>query len=142
MKAAVKEYKPLANAESKELINDKRVHIIADEEPEKKELLGVNTGIITKSPKLNPFSMEDLQEEPELEECEEEEPDEEDEDEDEDNPKEQNTDEEEIHQKTERTDDNDFVKSPENSSRISVEESVDSLNNNPKHDETKTQYEV
>lgn len=99
MKAAVKEYKPLANAESKELINDKRVHIIgrlilkyrsivwwekkirsryiymyrymsfvkrgfefiiiiffiADEEPEKKELLGVNTGIITKSPKLNPF---------------------------------------------------------------------------------------
>lgn len=31
---------------------------------------------------------------------------------------------------------------PENSSRISVEESVDSLNNNPKHDETKTQYEV
>lgn len=28
MKAAVKEYKPLANAESKELINDKRVHII------------------------------------------------------------------------------------------------------------------
>ncbi|XP_061934180.1 axotactin isoform X2 [Apis cerana] len=110
MKAAVKEYKPLANAESKELINDKRVHII-DEEPEKKELLGVNTGIITKSPKLNPFSMEDLQEEPELEECEEEEPDEEDEDEDEDEFKEQNTDEEEIHQKTERTDDNDFVKS-------------------------------
>lgn len=94
MKAAVKEYKPLANAETKDLINDKRVHIIgrlilkyrssvwwkkkpspnidmsfvkrrfefnnynffiADEEPEKKELLGVNTGIITKSPKLNPF---------------------------------------------------------------------------------------
>lgn len=31
------------------------IFFIADEEPEKKELLGVNTGIITKSPKLNPF---------------------------------------------------------------------------------------
>lgn len=29
--------------------------IAADEEPEKKELLGVNTGIMTKPAKLNPF---------------------------------------------------------------------------------------
>lgn len=31
------------------------VCIAADEEPEKKELLGVNTGIVTKPAKLNPF---------------------------------------------------------------------------------------
>ncbi|KAL6432320.1 hypothetical protein ACFW04_006749 [Cataglyphis niger] len=74
-----KEYKPLPNAEPKDLINDKKVHIKADEEPEKKELLGVNTGIMTKPAKLNPFSMEDLREEPELEEREEEEEEEEDE---------------------------------------------------------------
>ncbi|XP_043670095.1 neurexin-4 isoform X1 [Vespula pensylvanica] len=75
MKATAKEYKPLPNTEPKELMNDKKVHIKADEEPEKKELLGVNTGIVNKPPKPNPFSMEDLREEPELEECEEEEDD-------------------------------------------------------------------
>ncbi|XP_068984202.1 axotactin isoform X5 [Bombus flavifrons] len=95
-KSAAKEYKPLANAESKDLINDKRVHI-KDEEPERKELLG---------------SMEDLQEEPELEECEEEEAAEEEEEEKGDDSKEQNPDEEERHQlKGEHTDDKDFVKS-------------------------------
>ncbi|KMR03921.1 contactin-associated 2 [Lasius niger] len=57
-----KEYKPLPNTEPKDLMNDKKVHIKADEEPEKKELLG---------------SMEDLREEPELEEREEEEEEEE-----------------------------------------------------------------
>ncbi|XP_015175861.1 PREDICTED: neurexin-2 isoform X5 [Polistes dominula] len=57
IKATAKEYKPIPNTEPKELMNDKKVHI-KDEEPEKKELLG---------------SMEDLREEPELEECEEEE---------------------------------------------------------------------
>ncbi|XP_043500080.1 neurexin-2 isoform X5 [Polistes fuscatus] len=57
VKATTKEYKPIPNTEPKELMNDKKVHI-KDEEPEKKELLG---------------SMEDLREEPELEECEEEE---------------------------------------------------------------------
>lgn len=31
------------------------VYIAADEEPEKKELLGVNTGIVTKAAKPNPF---------------------------------------------------------------------------------------
>ncbi|XP_014610839.1 PREDICTED: neurexin-2 isoform X1 [Polistes canadensis] len=73
VKATAKEYKPIPNTEPKELMNDKKVHIKADEEPEKKELLGVNTGIVNKPPKPNPFSMEDLREEPELEECEEEE---------------------------------------------------------------------
>ncbi|XP_043500081.1 neurexin-2 isoform X6 [Polistes fuscatus] len=73
VKATTKEYKPIPNTEPKELMNDKKVHIKADEEPEKKELLGVNTGIVNKPPKPNPFSMEDLREEPELEECEEEE---------------------------------------------------------------------
>ncbi|XP_015175863.1 PREDICTED: neurexin-2 isoform X7 [Polistes dominula] len=73
IKATAKEYKPIPNTEPKELMNDKKVHIKADEEPEKKELLGVNTGIVNKPPKPNPFSMEDLREEPELEECEEEE---------------------------------------------------------------------
>ncbi|KAK2576796.1 hypothetical protein KPH14_005433 [Odynerus spinipes] len=79
MKTTAKEYKPLPNTEPKELMNDKKVHIKADEEPEKKELLGVNTGIVNKPPKPNPFSMEDLREEPELEECEEEEEEENDE---------------------------------------------------------------
>ncbi|XP_071631062.1 axotactin isoform X1 [Temnothorax longispinosus] len=74
-----KEYKPLPNAEPKDLMNDKKVHIKADEEPEKKELLGVNTGIVIKPVKPNPFSMEDLREEPELEEREEEEEEEEEE---------------------------------------------------------------
>ncbi|XP_054010522.1 axotactin isoform X1 [Hylaeus anthracinus] len=108
-----KEYKPVPNAESKDSVNDKRVHIKADEEPEKKELLGVNTGIITKPPKPNPFSMEDLQEEPELEECEEEEAGEEyeDEEDEEDDTKLQNQDEEEDQPKTEITDDKDFAKS-------------------------------
>ncbi|XP_070161529.1 axotactin isoform X5 [Polyergus mexicanus] len=59
-----KEYKPLPNTEPKDLMNDKKVHAKADEEPEKKELLG---------------SMEDLREEPELEEREEEEEEEEEE---------------------------------------------------------------
>ncbi|XP_018305269.1 uncharacterized protein axo isoform X4 [Mycetomoellerius zeteki] len=59
-----KEYKPLPNTEPKDLMNDKKVHIKAEEEPEKKELLG---------------SMEDLREEPELEEREEEEEEEEEE---------------------------------------------------------------
>ncbi|XP_070161530.1 axotactin isoform X6 [Polyergus mexicanus] len=58
-----KEYKPLPNTEPKDLMNDKKVHA-KDEEPEKKELLG---------------SMEDLREEPELEEREEEEEEEEEE---------------------------------------------------------------
>lgn len=31
------------------------MYIAADEEPEKKELLGVNTGIVTKAAKPNPF---------------------------------------------------------------------------------------
>ncbi|KAG7199173.1 hypothetical protein KM043_018052 [Ampulex compressa] len=68
-----KEYKALPNTEPKDLLNDKKVYIKADEESEKKELLGVNTGLVTKPPKPNPFSMEDLTEEPELEEREEEE---------------------------------------------------------------------
>ncbi|KAH0947033.1 hypothetical protein HN011_011048 [Eciton burchellii] len=80
--ASAKDYKSLPNAEPKDLINDKKVHIKADEEPEKKELLGVNTGNVTKPAKPNPFSMEDLREEPELEEREEEEEEEEDEEED------------------------------------------------------------
>ncbi|XP_066589237.1 axotactin isoform X2 [Prorops nasuta] len=78
--ARAKEYKPLLNSDSKELINEKRVRT-KDEGPEKKELLGVNTGSVTKTAKPNPFSMEDLQEEPELEEREEEEEEDEDEDE-------------------------------------------------------------
>ncbi|XP_014478319.1 PREDICTED: uncharacterized protein LOC106746323 isoform X4 [Dinoponera quadriceps] len=79
---SAKEYKPLPNTDQpKDLMNDKKVHIKADEEPEKKELLGVNTGIVTKPAKLNPFSMEDLREEPELEEREEEDEEEEEEEE-------------------------------------------------------------
>ncbi|XP_011690893.1 PREDICTED: uncharacterized protein LOC105451879 isoform X4 [Wasmannia auropunctata] len=74
-----KEYKSLPNTEPKDLMNDKKVHIKADEEPEKKELLGVNTGTVIKPVKPNPFSMEDLREEPELEEREEEEEEEEEE---------------------------------------------------------------
>ncbi|XP_018305268.1 uncharacterized protein axo isoform X3 [Mycetomoellerius zeteki] len=73
-----KEYKPLPNTEPKDLMNDKKVHI-KEEEPEKKELLGVNTGTVIKPVKPNPFSMEDLREEPELEEREEEEEEEEEE---------------------------------------------------------------
>ncbi|XP_078037835.1 axotactin isoform X3 [Augochlora pura] len=118
IKPPSKEYKPLPNAESKDLINDKRVHIKADEESEKKELLGVNTGTITKPPKPNPFSMEDLQEEPELEEREEEEEVEEDEEEDEeeeDDTKRRNERVEETNRcelpKVEITDEKDIVKS-------------------------------
>ncbi|XP_048515012.1 uncharacterized protein LOC105689244 isoform X2 [Athalia rosae] len=72
-KSATKDYKTVPTAETKiDLLIDKKTHIKADEEPEKKELLGVNTAVVFKSPKLNPFSMEDLREEPELEEREEE----------------------------------------------------------------------
>ncbi|KAF7992308.1 hypothetical protein HCN44_001633 [Aphidius gifuensis] len=52
---------------NEQITNDKKVHI-KDDEPEKKELLGVNNGNASKSARLNPFSMEDLTEEPELEE--------------------------------------------------------------------------
>ncbi|XP_043284971.1 uncharacterized protein axo isoform X2 [Venturia canescens] len=66
-KSIPKDYKPVPNSEHKnDPVNDKKV-LAKDEEAEKKELLG---------------SMEDLREEPELEECEEED-DEENEDEDE-----------------------------------------------------------
>ncbi|XP_068991293.1 axotactin isoform X2 [Neodiprion pinetum] len=69
---ATKDYKTIPNVDTKiDLLHDKKTHF-KDEEHEKKELLGVNTALVFKSPKPNPFSMEDLREEPELEECEEE----------------------------------------------------------------------
>ncbi|XP_034947629.1 uncharacterized protein axo isoform X3 [Chelonus insularis] len=71
-KGVTKEYKPLPNSElKKDLVNDKKVNI-KEEEAEKKDLLGVNT-TVSKPAKPNPFSMEDLTEEPELEEREQEE---------------------------------------------------------------------
>ncbi|XP_011501704.1 PREDICTED: uncharacterized protein LOC105365286 [Ceratosolen solmsi marchali] len=64
-----KEYKPVANSEPKmDQLYDRRSLGKAEEEAEKKELLGVNTGLVSKPAKPNPFSMEDLREEPELEE--------------------------------------------------------------------------
>ncbi|XP_020291708.1 uncharacterized protein LOC109858643 isoform X3 [Pseudomyrmex gracilis] len=106
---STKEYKPLPNTEPKDLINDKKVHI-KEEDPEKKELLGVNTGIVTKPAKPNPFSMEDLREEPELEEREEEE-EEEEEDEDIQEPetdekKDESQEKEDEDQKEEKEDEN------------------------------------
>ncbi|XP_012223178.1 axotactin isoform X2 [Linepithema humile] len=84
---SAKEYKPLPNTDPKDLINDKKVHIKADEEPEKKELLG---------------SMEDLQEEPELEEREEKEVEEEEEEKE----KEENTKEPEVDENKEEEEKN------------------------------------
>ncbi|CAD6222700.1 GSCOCG00001098001-RA-CDS, partial [Cotesia congregata] len=82
-KISVKEYKSVPNSESKnDVSNDKKV-FIKDEESEKKELLGVNTGTGPKPAKPNPFSMEDLTEEPELEEREQEEEEDDEEEEDE-----------------------------------------------------------
>ncbi|KAK0082695.1 hypothetical protein PV325_009995 [Microctonus aethiopoides] len=80
-KGLQKDYKPGTNSEPKnDLMNDKKVHI-KDEEPERKEPLGVNTSVVSKPTKPNPFSMEDLTEEPELEEREQEEEEDDDEDE-------------------------------------------------------------
>ncbi|XP_076293920.1 axotactin isoform X4 [Lasioglossum baleicum] len=126
-----KEYKPLSNADSKDLVNDKRVHI-KDEESEKKELLGVNTGIITKPPKRNPFgkSMEDLREEEEEEEVEEDE----EEEKEEDDTKPTNQDAMETDQpKVESTDENDFVKSVNKCNDIKQQSTIE----NPSSDTTK-----
>ncbi|XP_011062628.1 PREDICTED: uncharacterized protein LOC105150935 isoform X2 [Acromyrmex echinatior] len=99
-----KEYKPLPNTEPKDLMNDKKIHIKAEEEPEKKELLGVNTGTVIKPVKPNPFSMEDLREEPELEEREEEEEEEEEEEDTQEPEADENKDQPQEHQQKEQKD--------------------------------------
>ncbi|XP_023288585.1 uncharacterized protein LOC105702087 isoform X3 [Orussus abietinus] len=85
LKIPGKDYKSgVELGKSSELPLEKRVHLkSADDESEKEELLGMDTGLIPKIPKTSPFPMEDLREEPELEKFEEEEEDEEEEEEEE-----------------------------------------------------------